>query len=72
MNRNQNEWDALTKQYPPGTAVTGVVSSCHQFGVFITIDDFPSDCQFGARALSGRLGCESDSVRGRSSPPRPK
>jgi ribosomal protein S1 len=37
----QEEWDALMADYPPGTPVSGVVTSCQVFGVFVRLDRLP-------------------------------
>jgi hypothetical protein len=37
----QDEWDALLAKFPPGTPVSGVVSSCQVFGVFVRLDELP-------------------------------
>jgi ribosomal protein S1 len=37
----QGEWDELMARYPPGTPVTGVVTSCHRFGVFVRLERLP-------------------------------
>ena len=37
----QSEWDALITAFPPGKIVSGTVVECHQFGVFVQLDDLP-------------------------------
>ena len=37
----QEEWNALLARYPPGTPVSGVVTSCQVFGVFVCVDQLP-------------------------------
>jgi ribosomal protein S1 len=34
----QGDWDKLIAKYSPGTPVSGVVTSCHPFGVFISLE----------------------------------
>jgi hypothetical protein len=41
MTFTQEEWDAMMANYPPGTPVTGVVTSCQVFGVFVRHDQLP-------------------------------
>ena len=37
----QEEWDSLMGHYPPGTPVTGVITSCQVFGAFVRLDQLP-------------------------------
>jgi hypothetical protein len=37
----QEKWDALIAKYPPGTPVSGVVTACPVFGVFVRLDQLP-------------------------------
>lgn len=41
MDFTQKQWDALTAQYPPGTPVSGIVTACQVFGVFVRLDTLP-------------------------------
>jgi ribosomal protein S1 len=41
MEFTQEEWDALMAEYPPGTPASGVIISCHVFGVFVRLDELP-------------------------------
>lgn len=41
MTFTQEEWDGLIAGYPPGTPVTGTVTSCQVFGVFVRLDQMP-------------------------------
>ena len=41
MTFSQEKWDALMAEYPTGTPVSGVVTSCRHFGVFIRLDQLP-------------------------------
>jgi hypothetical protein len=38
---SQQHWDALMTRYPPGTPVSGTVTACAVFGVFIQLDELP-------------------------------
>jgi DNA-directed RNA polymerase subunit E'/Rpb7 len=37
----QVEWNALIATFPRGTLVTGQVTSCQLFGVFVRLDQLP-------------------------------
>ncbi|MDB5341937.1 MAG: binding domain protein [Schlesneria sp.] len=37
----QVEWNALIATFPRGTPVTGEVTSCQLFGVFVRLDQLP-------------------------------
>jgi ribosomal protein S1 len=37
----QEQWDDLIARYPAGTPVSGTVTSCHVFGVFVRLDQQP-------------------------------
>jgi DNA-directed RNA polymerase subunit E'/Rpb7 len=37
----QVEWDSLIATFPRGTLVTGEVTSCQLFGVFVRLDQLP-------------------------------
>ena len=41
MSFTQQDWDSLMADYPPGTPVSGVVTSCQIFGVFVRLDQLP-------------------------------
>jgi hypothetical protein len=41
MAFTQEEWDSLREAYPRGTPVSGVVTSCQVFGVFVRLDALP-------------------------------
>ncbi|MGL5807964.1 MAG: hypothetical protein ACRC2R_16270 [Xenococcaceae cyanobacterium] len=42
MSFTQQEWEALIITYPPGTSVSGIVTKCRIFGVFVRLDDLPT------------------------------
>lgn len=37
----EEQWNSLMATYPPSTPVSGEVVSCHQFGVFVRLDQLP-------------------------------
>jgi len=37
----QEQWDDLMARYPAGTPVSGAVTGCHVFGVFVRLDQLP-------------------------------
>jgi ribosomal protein S1 len=37
----QEQWDDLMARHPPGTPVSGTVTGCHRFGVFVRLDQLP-------------------------------
>jgi ribosomal protein S1 len=42
MNFTQEQWNELRECYPSGTAVTGIVTRCKIFGVFVQLDQLPT------------------------------
>jgi ribosomal protein S1 len=42
MSFTQEQWNELRKSHPRGTAVTGTVTSCKIFGVFVQLDQLPA------------------------------
>ena len=42
MNFTQEQWNELRKNYPRGTVVTGTVTRCKIFGVFVQLDQLPA------------------------------
>jgi ribosomal protein S1 len=41
MAFTREEWDRLMADSPPGTPVSGTVTSCQVFGVFVRLDQLP-------------------------------
>jgi ribosomal protein S1 len=37
----QEQWDDLIARYPAGTLVSGTVTNCQVFGVFVRLDELP-------------------------------